>query len=105
MEDGRRTLKMDLEKATAFNRTYATMSRQIQNSKKDRDVKARLKAPNVRTCHERQGDRTGCCAPFTADELAPQIPNAQLQKLPGPDNLCNEHLKHLGPVHARRSWN
>ena len=49
------------------------------------------------TCHECHGDRTGYCAPPTADEQVRQIRDAQLQKSPGPDNLCNEHLRHLGP--------
>ena len=40
MEDGGRTLKTDLEKATSFNHTYTTVSRQVRNRKVDRDVKA-----------------------------------------------------------------
>ena len=63
----------------------------------DRDAKARQKAQNVRTCHVCQGERSGYCSPFTADGLTRQISQAQLQKSPGPDNLCNEYLKHLGP--------
>ena len=47
--DGGRTLKTDLEKATAFKRTYATVSKQVRNRKVDCDIKARLKAPNVQT--------------------------------------------------------
>ena len=39
----------------------------------------------------------GYCSPFTAEELARQISLAQLQKAAGPDDLCNEHLKYLGP--------
>ena len=70
MEDGGRTLKTDLEKTTAFNRSHATVSRQVGNSKVDCDVKARLKAPNARICHECQGNRTSCCAPFTTDGRA-----------------------------------
>ncbi|KAF0303762.1 putative RNA-directed DNA polymerase from transposon BS [Amphibalanus amphitrite] len=97
MEDNGRTLVTDREKATVFNRTYATVSKQVRNPKVDRDAKRRLKASNVRTCHECRGQRTGFCSPFTEEELTRQISQAQLQKSPGPDDLCNEHVKHLGP--------
>ncbi|XP_043212000.1 uncharacterized protein LOC122376264 [Amphibalanus amphitrite] len=97
MEDNGRTLVTDREKATAFNRTYATVSKQVRNPKVDRDAKRRLKASNVRTCNECRGQRTGFCSPFTEEELTRQISQAQLQKSPGPDDLCNEHVKHLGP--------
>ena len=96
-EDNGRTLTTNLEKATTFNRTYATVSRQVRVREVDRDAKARLKAQNVRTCHDCQGERSGYCSPFTADGLVSQISQAQLQRSPGPDNLCNEYLKHLGP--------
>ena len=96
-EDNGRTLTTNLEKATTFNRTYATVSRQVRVREVDRDAKARLKALNVRTCHDCQGERSGYCSPVTADGLVSQIAQAQLQKSPGPDNLCNEYLKHLGP--------
>ncbi|KAF0314337.1 Potassium voltage-gated channel protein Shab [Amphibalanus amphitrite] len=96
MEDNGRTLVTDREKATAFNRTYATVSKQVRNPKVDRDAKRRLKASNVRTCHECRGQRMGFCSPFTEEELTRQISQAQLQKSPGPDDLCNEHVKHLG---------
>ena len=59
MEDDERTLTTDLEKATAFNRTYATVSRQVRVREVDRDAKARLKALNVRTCRDCQGERSG----------------------------------------------
>ena len=63
IEDGGRTLTTDCEKATAFNRTYAAVSRQVRNRKVDRAVKARLRAPNVRTCRECRGDRSGTANP------------------------------------------
>ena len=99
-EDNGRTLTTNLEKATTFNRTYATVSRQVRVREVDRDAKARLKAQNVRTCHDCQGERSGYCSPFTADGLVSQISQAQLQKSPGPDNLCNEYLKASGPARS-----
>ena len=67
IEDNGRTLTTDLEKATAFNCTYATVSRQVRVREVDRDAKARLKAFNIRTCHDRQGERNGYYSPFTAE--------------------------------------
>ncbi|KAF0288070.1 putative RNA-directed DNA polymerase from transposon BS [Amphibalanus amphitrite] len=97
MEDGDRTLVSDRDKANAFNRTYATVSKQVRDRKVDRDTKTRLKASNVKTCHECWGRRSGYCSPFSEEELTRQISQAQLKKSPGPDDLCNEHIKHLGP--------
>ena len=98
MEENGRSLVTDREKATAFNRTYAAVSKQVRNSKVDRRTKTRLKAPNVRTCHECCGHRNGYCSPFSEEELTRQISQAKLRKSPGPDDLCNEHLRYLGPV-------
>ncbi|KAF0312570.1 putative RNA-directed DNA polymerase from transposon BS [Amphibalanus amphitrite] len=102
MEDNGRTLVTDRDKATAFNRTYAYVSRQVRTKSIDRRAKKQLKEAEVRTCVECRGNRTGCCSPFTEEELLRQISSAQLKKSPGPDDLCNEHLRHLGPV-ARRA--
>ena len=98
MEDGGRTLVTGWEKASAFNRTYAMVSKQVRGNKADRAAKAWLKAPEVRSCRECREERSDYCVPFTAVELTRQITQAQLQKAPGPDDLCNEHLKHLGPL-------
>ncbi|KAF0299012.1 8-oxo-dGDP phosphatase NUDT18 [Amphibalanus amphitrite] len=97
MEDGDRTLVSDRDKANAFNRTYATVSKQVRDRKVDRDTKTRLKASNVKTCHECWGRKSGYCSPFSEEEPTRQISQAQLKKSPGPDDLCNEHIKHLGP--------
>ena len=102
MEDGGRTLVTDREKAAAFNRTYAEVSKQVRNPKVDRKVKTRLKASNVRNCHRCHGRRSGYCAPFSMQEMVRQLEQAQLKKSPGANELCNEHLKHLGP-HARQT--
>ena len=40
----------------------------------------------------------GCCGPFTETELDAQLWKLRGKKAPGPDNICAEHLKHLGPV-------
>ena len=46
MEDGGRTLVTDRKKASAFNLTYAMVSKQVRGKKADRAAKARLKAPD-----------------------------------------------------------
>ena len=45
MEDGYRTLVTESEKASALNRTYATVSKQVHDKQANRAAKARLKAP------------------------------------------------------------
>ncbi|KAF0312085.1 hypothetical protein FJT64_001801 [Amphibalanus amphitrite] len=67
MEDGDRTLVSDRDKANAFNRTYATVSKQVRDRKVDRDTKTRLKASNVKTCHECWGRKSGYCSPFSEE--------------------------------------
>ena len=68
----------------------------------DRRAKKQLKEDDeVQACRECRGGRTGFCSPFT-EELMRPISSSQPKKLPGLNGLCNEHLRHLGPV-ARRA--
>ena len=100
-EDGR-LLVTDREKAEAFNKTYAHVSRQVRSPKVDRAAKRRfagLKSPPCGSCNNL---REGCCGEFTAAELDRQLQHLHRRKAPGPDGICNEHLAHLGPV-ARRA--
>ena len=55
MEDGGCTRATDREKASAFNRTYAMVSKKVHDKKADRAAKARLKAPDVRSCRDWRG--------------------------------------------------
>ena len=96
-EDGR-LLVTDREKAEAFNKTYAHVSRQVRVPKVDRAAKktfAELKTPQCTACDNHRG---GCCGEFTAAELDRQLRNLHRRKAPGPDGICNEHLAHLGPT-------
>ena len=101
-EDGR-ILASDREKAEAFNRTYAHVSRQVRAAKLDREAKKRTSEFRRRGCQACAGQRdAGCCTEFTMEELVSHIQRLQLKKAPGPDGVANEHLRHLGPV-ARRA--
>ena len=91
-----RLLVTDTEKATAFNQTYAFVSRQVRDKKLDRA--AQRAASLHRSCTSCDGARTGCCGEFSMDELTRQLQRCQLRKSPGPDELTAEHLKHLGPI-------
>ena len=83
MQDNSLTLVTDREKAPAFNRTYATVSRQVRINSIDRWAKKLLKEDNVRACRECKGGRTGFYSPFT-EELMRQISSSQLRIRLGP---------------------
>lgn len=100
MEDGDRLLATDAEKAAAFNRTYAFVSRQVRDRKLDRMAKRTVLQHN--TCTTCGDARLGCCGAFSMEELNCQLQRCQLRKSPGPDELTAEHLRHLGPI-ARRT--
>lgn len=111
MSDGPRLLVTAEEKANAFVRQYAEVSRQMRAPRIDRAARRRTAQLDWHRCSDCQGDRTGCCSPFTEEELAQAIRRAQLRKSPGPDGITHEMLKHLGPVARRallevlnRSW-
>ena len=96
MEDQGRLLVMDSEKASAFNRQYAAVSRQVRDKLLDRA--ATRAASQHRRCTSCDETRTGYCGPFSMEELTRQLQRCQLKKSPGPDELTAEHLKHLGPI-------
>ena len=101
----------DKAKATAFTKTYAEVSRQVRAPKQDRRVKVDYKALRGRPCSGCTGDRRGCCSAFTPTEMEAQLRKCKSRRAPGPDDICAEHLKYLGPVGKRtmlallnRSW-
>ena len=99
MEEAGRLLITDHDKANAFVRTYAHVSRQVRERNVDRDVKKKLANPAWKRCRECDGGREdGCCGPFQMEELVRQIQLSKLKKSPGPDGISNEMLRHLGPV-------
>ena len=102
--DNGRTLVTDREKATAFNRTYATVSKQVRNKKVDRDAKARLKEIDVRTCRECDGEKNGYCSPFTEEELVPRPrrPVQRTYQAPRPESAPGSSQPHQ-PLVADRS--
>ena len=94
-DHGRRAVE-DRDKAEAFNRTYASVSRQVRAKFQDRKTKAGLKALRGHPC-QCGGDRSGACSPFTPQELESQLRNMRNGKAPGPDDICAEQLRHMGP--------
>ena len=86
---------------TAFTRTYAEVSRQVRAPKQDRRVKADYNTLRYRPCTGCAGDRNGCCSAFTPTELETQLRKCKSRRAPGPDSLCAELLKFLGPIGKR----
>ena len=87
----------DRVKAEAFARTYASVSSHTRHRRRDRAVKAQLKTVLAAPC-SCAGRRSGACQPFSKQELEDQLRKLKNRKAPGPDDVCAEHLKHLGPA-------
>ncbi|KAF0308183.1 LINE-1 reverse transcriptase [Amphibalanus amphitrite] len=98
MRVGNRLLVTAEEKANAFAHQYATVSRQVRAPKIDRATRRRTQQFDHYNCADCQNARTGCCSPFSEEELVLAIQRTQLRKSPGPDNITPEMIKHLGPV-------
>ena len=98
MKENGRLLISDREKANAFNKTYAHVSRQTRVADIDKAAKRRLATLRTPSCQACGGLRRGCCGEFTMAELVRQLQRLQLRKAPGPDGICGEHLAHLGPI-------
>ena len=96
MRDGEKMLISDKQKADAFAKTYATVSRHVRQKKLDRIAQRKMREPPARACQECGNQRTEMCAPFTMAELDRQIRETKLKKAPGPDGITNEMLRHLG---------
>ena len=87
----------DRAKAEAFVHNYAHVSRNVRLRHRDRAIKAEIKEAKSRSCIC-GGHKTGDCQPFTRQELEAQLKKLKTRKAPGPDDICAEHLMHLGPV-------
>ncbi|KAF0297157.1 putative RNA-directed DNA polymerase from transposon BS [Amphibalanus amphitrite] len=87
----------DRAKAEAFVRTYANVSSHTRHRRRDRSVKADLRVVKTRPC-SCAGQRDGACQPFSRQEMRTQLSKLKMKKAPGADDVCAEHLKHLGPV-------
>lgn len=97
MHDGERLLVSSKQKAEAFVRMYAGVSRHVRHKRIDRTAKRKMTQPAARLCQECQDQRTEVCAPYTMTELEQQLRGTKLKKAPGPDGITNEMLRHLGP--------
>ena len=84
------------EKAKAFAKTYANVSRQVRNKLQDRKMKKELKTRLSQPCMC-GGARSETCTPFTLAELDAQPRYLKCGKAPGPDDICSEQVLHLGP--------
>ena len=76
---------------------YASVSSHTRVRKRDRYVKAVLKAEKERPC-VCGGHRSGACQLFSRQEMLNQLRKLKPKKAPGLDDVCAEHLKHLGPT-------
>ena len=72
--------------------------RQVRVPKLDRIARHKMSDPAVCNCGECKDRRSGACSPFEMNDLVVEISRLQLRKSPGPDQLTNEMLRHLGPV-------
>ena len=89
-------LSDDKEKAEAFMKEYASVSR-LPQDKRDRQYKEALITGLRRECDGCQGMKTGICSPFTNGELNRALRKSPLGKAAGDDKIHNEHLLNLGP--------
>ena len=87
----------DHAKAEAFVHNYAHFSRNGRLRHRDQAIRAELKEVKSRPCIC-SGHKTGDCQPFTRQELDAQLRKLKIRRAPGPDQLCAEQLRHLGPV-------
>ena len=97
MDGDQKLLVTDKQKANAFVKTYAQVSRHVRNKKVDLTAKRMLSQPAPRTCDCRDR-RTEMCAPFSLAERNAQIMETKMKKTPGPDGISNEMLRHFGPI-------
>ena len=87
----------DRAKAEAFISCYAQVSKLIRLRQRDRTVKAEIATAKARPC-SCEGHRTEECQPFTGQEMEAQLRKLKSRKAPGPDDICAEHILHLGPA-------
>ena len=82
-EDGR-LLASDLEKAEAFNRTYAHVARQVRVPKVDRGAKRKLADPVHHRCSDCGGEREEVLCPLLGGGAEPPASTVQPEEGAGP---------------------
>ena len=96
MQDGMRLLVTDKQKAEAFAKTYAIVLRHVRHRKIYPSAKHKMTQTAAHTCMECSDRRMKFCTPFTSAEIDYQLRDAKLKKVPGPDGVTTEMLRHLG---------
>ena len=66
--------------------------------RRDRLVKTELNKARARPCPSCDNQRMDACQPFSERELLDQLRKLKMRKALGPDEVCAEHICHLGPV-------
>ena len=94
-DHGRRAVE-DRARTAAFAKQYASVSRQVRNKLQDRKTKIELTRLRAEPCVCSHA-RSEACSLFTPQELGTQLRNMKCEKASGPDDICAEYLRHLGP--------
>ena len=95
--DHGREAVLDKKKASEFVKTYAAVSKHVRHKKWDHRTKTAIRDHLQEPC-KCGSARSEACQPFSLHELDAQLRKLKPKKAPGPDGVCAEHLRNLGPL-------